>query len=559
MTMPPIELEIHNEIPLGKGMGSSAAALTAGVVIADELLELGWKPLRILDEAARLEGHPDNVAPCTLGSIVASAIDSGGVARAVRLDLPQRFGMAIVVPDFDLPTVQGARGAAFLVQPGGRGVQCAARGVADCGVGYGLDLGVPGGARRSISPAVSGSLWCRGWTRSCKLRAPGLLGCALSGAGPSILVFFERGYESVCDLVRADLPAARARSGDAALQYSGARVRVDSRVNEGFSQRRQGSQRRKIAKKKDAGTNTGMAGGTPAPRNGYHTGMLRILIVGAVLGGGLMASSDFDQAQAARFAALALDCVHKPYPNKIAHSLNSDADVKAPRELTPAFYGCYDWHSSVHGHWLLVRLARLFPQAPFAGEARRAVAQSLTPANIAAEVSYLRAEGRNSFERPYGLAWLLQLAAELKEFDDPEARQWSAALRPLERGGHRRGSPSGCRNWRTRFARGEHNNTAFSMGLMLDYARVTGNAEFGRVVESRVRDYYLKDTNCPLAYEPSGEDFLSPCLAEADVVRRVLAAGRIRAVVHGVSAARGVGADLGERCDRWEGRTTWPD
>src|ERR1041385_6562007 len=106
LTMPPIELQIHNEIPLGKGMGSSAAALTAGVVIADELLGLNWKPLRILDEAARLEGHPDNVAPCTLGSIVASAIDSGGVTRAVRLPLPQGFDLAIVVPDFDLPTVK---------------------------------------------------------------------------------------------------------------------------------------------------------------------------------------------------------------------------------------------------------------------------------------------------------------------------------------------------------------------------------------------------------------------------------------------------------------------
>src|ERR1700693_5717936 len=132
-----------------------------------------------------------------------------------------------------------------------------------------------------------------------------------------------------------------------------------------------------------------MAGGTPELRNRYHTGMLRILIVGAVMGGGLLASSDFDQAQAARFAALALDCVHKPYPNKIAHSLNSDADVKPPRELTPAFYGCYDWHSSVHGHWLLVRLIRLFPDAPFVGEARAALAQSLTPANIAQEVKYL--------------------------------------------------------------------------------------------------------------------------------------------------------------------------
>ena len=234
-----------------------------------------------------------------------------------------------------------------------------------------------------------------------------------------------------------------------------------------------------------------------------------------------MANSDFDQALAARFAALALDCVHQPYPNKIAHSLNSDADVQPPRELTPAFYGCYDWHSSVHGHWLLVRLARMFPQAPFAPEARRAVALSLTPAHIAREVAYLNASGRNTFERPYGLAWLLQLAAELREFDDPDARQWSAALGPLEAAATAR-----LAAWLPKLQypirTGEHNNTAFSMGLMLDYARVSGNTAFGGVVEARARDYYLKDRNCPLAYEPSGEDFLSPCLAEADVVRRIL-------------------------------------
>jgi Protein of unknown function (DUF2891) len=234
-----------------------------------------------------------------------------------------------------------------------------------------------------------------------------------------------------------------------------------------------------------------------------------------------MGNTDFDQSQAARFAALALDCVHKPYPNKIAHSLNSDADVKPPRELTPAFYGCYDWHSSIHGHWLLVRLARLFPQAPFASEARRAVARSLTAANIAQEVVYLNGAGRNTFERPYGLAWLLQLAAELKEFDDPQARQWWAALRPLEQTVTAR-----IAEWLPKLQHpirvGEHNNTAFSMGLMLDYARVTGNTAFGKIVESRARDFYLKDRNCPLAYEPSGEDFLSPCLAEADVVRRIL-------------------------------------
>ncbi|MBZ5576981.1 MAG: DUF2891 domain-containing protein [Acidobacteriia bacterium] len=236
-----------------------------------------------------------------------------------------------------------------------------------------------------------------------------------------------------------------------------------------------------------------------------------------------MADSTFDPALAARFAKLALDCVHQEYPNKIAHAMISDADVKPPRELTPAFYGCYDWHSSVHGHWLLVRLARLFPQAPFAAEARRAVAQSLTPAHIAQEVIYLNGKERNTFERPYGLAWLLQLAAELKEWDDPEARQWSATLRPLEQAVTAR-IASWLPNLQHPIRTGEHNQTAFSMGLMLDYARITGNTSFGKLVEARARDYYLRDRNCPLSYEPSGEDFLSPCLAEADVARRILPA-----------------------------------
>jgi hypothetical protein len=248
----------------------------------------------------------------------------------------------------------------------------------------------------------------------------------------------------------------------------------------------------------------------------------QLMILGTILTAGA-AAADFDQTQAARFAGLALDCVHKEYPNKIAHSLNSDADVKPPRELTPAFYGCFDWHSSVHGHWLLVRLVRQFPQAGFAADARRALAQSLTPAHVAQEVKYLNADGRSSFERPYGLAWLLQLAAELKEFDDPEARQWFAALHPLEEAVIARLS-----GWLPKLEHpirtGEHNNTAFSIGLMLDYARITGHSEFGKLVESRTRDYYLKDTACPLNYEPSGEDFLSPCLAEADAVRRILPA-----------------------------------
>jgi hypothetical protein len=249
--------------------------------------------------------------------------------------------------------------------------------------------------------------------------------------------------------------------------------------------------------------------------------MIRFAALSWMLCGGAMAASDFDQAQAARFAQMALECVHREYPNKIAHALNSDADVRPPRELTPAFYGCYDWHSSVHGHWLLVRSVRLFPSAPFAAAARRAVAQSITPAHIAEEVKYLSTDGRSSFERPYGLAWLLQLAAELQEWDDPDARQWSAAMHPLAQAVTTR-----IASWLPKLDHpirtGEHNNTAFSMGMMLDYARIADGREFGKLVESRARDYYFKDSHCPLAYEPSGEDFLSPCLAEADVMRRVL-------------------------------------
>jgi hypothetical protein len=229
-----------------------------------------------------------------------------------------------------------------------------------------------------------------------------------------------------------------------------------------------------------------------------------------------------------RFARLALDCVHKEYPNKIAHAMNSDADARPPRELTPAFYGCYDWHSSVHGHWLLARLARLNPDAPYAPAALAALARSLTQPNIAGETAYLNGPGRGSFERPYGLAWLLQLAAELRQWDAPHARIWAAALAPLEAAAVARVSA-----WLPKLQfpirTGEHNNTAFSLGLMLDYARSAANQPFAQLIEQRARDYFLHDKACPLAYEPSGEDFLSPCLAEADLMRRVLPQARFAA------------------------------
>ncbi|MGZ8853666.1 MAG: DUF2891 domain-containing protein [Thermoanaerobaculia bacterium] len=225
-------------------------------------------------------------------------------------------------------------------------------------------------------------------------------------------------------------------------------------------------------------------------------------------------AAEFDARAAERFANLALVCVHKEYPNKISHNLNSDADVAPPRKLTPAFYGCYDWHSSVHGHWLLARLARTFPDATFTPKAREVLAQSITPENIAQEVEYLRGAGRASFERPYGLAWLLQLGAELRESEPALAR----TLQPLEAAASDR-----LKTWLPKLSHpiriGEHSQSAFAFGLILDS---TDDPQLTKLVRDRSREFFLKDRNCPLAYEPSGEDFLSPCIAEADLMRRVL-------------------------------------
>jgi hypothetical protein len=217
-----------------------------------------------------------------------------------------------------------------------------------------------------------------------------------------------------------------------------------------------------------------------------------------------------DEVVAARLARLALNCVAREYPNKITHVMTSDADVLPPRRLTPAFYGCFDWHSAVHGHWTLARLARRFPNAAFAAEARTALARNLTPANIAAECEYMRA--RPGFERPYGLAWLLTLDAELD----------SRVLAPLA--GIAVGHLSA---WLPKLPRpdrsGQHANSAFAMGLMLDWARAQQAEDFERLLVARARDFFLADRAAPVRYEPSGEDFLSPSLCEANLMRRVLA------------------------------------
>jgi hypothetical protein len=247
-----------------------------------------------------------------------------------------------------------------------------------------------------------------------------------------------------------------------------------------------------------------------------------LLVTASAMGAETSAkSTEVDINIAERFANLALACVHKEYPNKLSHTLQGDMDVAPPRKLTPAFYGCYDWHSSVHGHWLLVRLVRSFPDAAFAQSAREALRQSLSAEHTMQEAAYIRAEGRASFERPYGLAWLLQLVAELREWHDPEAKQLAMNLRPLEEAALAR-----LNDWLPKLSHpvriGEHDQTAFALGLLLDYARTAGDTKFADLVVSKAQQFYLGDQSCPIAYEPSGEDFLSPCLGEADLMRRVL-------------------------------------
>ncbi len=248
-----------------------------------------------------------------------------------------------------------------------------------------------------------------------------------------------------------------------------------------------------------------------------------VLLLGFSLGSeaAFARSPGFTEASASRFARLALDCIHKEYPNKIAHVMESDRDAKPPRELTPAFYGCFDWHSAVHGHWLLVRLLRTFESPSFEEEARGALSRNLNERNIRAELSYINGAGRKSFERPYGLAWLLQLSAELAEWDDPQAKVWGEALLPLEIE-----VASRFRKWLPKLSHpartGEHSQTAFALGLVFDWALVREDKKMAQLIEERARTYYGADRGWNLSFEPGGQDFLSPGLAEADLMRRIL-------------------------------------
>ncbi len=227
--------------------------------------------------------------------------------------------------------------------------------------------------------------------------------------------------------------------------------------------------------------------------------------------------------RAAEFVRLALQGIDREYPNQPAAVLRGPGDLLSPAALHPAFFGCYDWHSAVHGHWLLVRLLRVCPGLPVAAEARARLSAHLTAASLASEAEYFEPAEHRGFERMYGWAWVLRLAAELAAWEDADARQWAKNLAPLE---HRLVALT--RDYLPRLTHpvrsGVHANTAFALAQILDYARTVGDAGLEQTLAARARHYYLADRHYPVEYELSGEDFFSPGLNEADLMRRVLPA-----------------------------------
>ncbi len=226
-----------------------------------------------------------------------------------------------------------------------------------------------------------------------------------------------------------------------------------------------------------------------------------------------------DHAQA--LVRIGLAGIGREYPNHIVHLLNSDDDVAPPRKLHPAFHGCFDWHSSVHTHWMLLRMHRQLHSSALRADVEAALAASFAPARLNVEAAYLAAPGRQGFERPYGLAWLLRLDAELTRCDLVQAGLWRGALRPLAELAR-----DHLIGWIPRLSHpvrtGTHNQSAFAFILLLQCAALTDDDELAAVVRAASTRFYMNDRNCPISYEPSGEDFLSPCLVQAHLLSCLL-------------------------------------
>ena len=225
--------------------------------------------------------------------------------------------------------------------------------------------------------------------------------------------------------------------------------------------------------------------------------------------------------QAQRLVSLPINCVEVEFPNKLGQTIGGVEDLQSPKELHPAFYGCFDWHSSVHGHWSLVSLLKQFPQLENASEIKKKLLGNISKENIQKEVAYFYGKHNKSYERTYGWAWLLKLAEEIHTWDDATARELEKNLQPLtDLIVQKYIGFLPKLNYPIRV--GEHPNTAFGLTFAWDYANTVGHQTLKEMIEKRAKDFYLNDVDCPISWEPSGYDFLSPCLQEAAIMKRVL-------------------------------------
>ncbi|MBN2274749.1 MAG: DUF2891 domain-containing protein [Bacteroidales bacterium] len=260
--------------------------------------------------------------------------------------------------------------------------------------------------------------------------------------------------------------------------------------------------------------------------------------------------------QANKLATLPLACLQTEYPNKPGQTLGGKDDLGEPHKLHPAFYGCFDWHSAVHGHWSLVKLLKDFPELEQATAIKQKLRESITRENIRLEVLYFQGEHNKTDERTYGWAWLLKLAEELHTWDDPLALDLESNLKPLT--DHMVESfieflPKLMYPIRV----GEHTNTAFGLAFAWDYANATGHKLLKTAIENRARDFYFNDGGCPLDWEPGGYDFLSPCFEEIDLMRRVLSKGEFDKWIHRFAPQlkeKNFSIEVGEVSDRTDGK-----
>ncbi|OEY74049.1 DUF2891 domain-containing protein [Salegentibacter salarius] len=243
----------------------------------------------------------------------------------------------------------------------------------------------------------------------------------------------------------------------------------------------------------------------------------------SILSGELLGEDrvEFTVKQANSLAELPLNCINTQYPNKLGQTLENKEAIGEPSELHPAFYGCFDWHSSVHAHWSLVSLLKQFPDLKKAETIRGKLKESLSAENIQGEIDYFKREQSDSFERTYGWAWLLKLAEEIETWNDPLAVELGQNLAPLADLIVKKYIEFLPKlNYPIRV--GEHANTAFGLSFAYDYAVAAEHTELKELISKRAKDFYLKDDDCPLTWEPSGFDFLSPCLEEVSIMSRVL-------------------------------------